>query len=122
MWAESWSGRTLRQMASTSTISIRMDQYRLLYSAWSEQTHASPAVLLTKMLGNSFELEELVAADDLRIKETVASAITMFVELWGRLPYIPGPSPADTERWFTRMLEDAGPTAVVVREDEKSMP
>jgi hypothetical protein len=106
-WADTWAGKTIRQLSDASPSSIRMDQYRLLYSAWSEQTHASPSALLVKMMGGEAHPDEIVAADDVRIAETIASAVTMFLELWGHLPAIPGPEREQAKRWYAVLLRNA---------------
>jgi hypothetical protein len=106
-WAQSWSGKSVRELADESAEPIRRDQYRLLFSAWSDQTHASPGVLLGTMVSGDSEAEEMIAADDVRIAETLASAVTMFLDLWARLPTIPRPEPAHVTRWYGHFLDEA---------------
>ena len=106
-WAQSWSGKSVRELAYESAEPIRRDQYGLLFSAWSDQTHASPGVLLGTMVSGDSEAEEIMAADDVRIAETLASAVTMFLDLWARLPTIPGPEPAQVTRWYGHFLDEA---------------
>lgn len=106
-WAESWSGKSVRELADESGEPIRRDQYRLLFSAWSDQTHASPGVLLETMFSDDTDAEEMIAADDVRIAETLASTVTMFLDLWVRLPSIPRPEPTNVTRWYGHFLDEA---------------
>lgn len=106
-WATSWSGKTVWELAKASSSPIRRDQYRLLFSVWSEQTHASPSAVMQGLLAGDVVPEVVLASDDVRIAETVASAIAMFLEVWHRLPTIPPLDPVKGTKWFERMLEDA---------------
>lgn len=106
-WATSWSGKTVWELAKASSSPIRRDQYRLLFSVWSEQTHASPSAVMQGLLAGDVVPAVVLATDDVRIAETVASAITMFLEVWHRLPTIPPLDPVKEMKWFERMLEDA---------------
>jgi hypothetical protein len=106
-WAESWSGKSVRELADESGEPIRRNQYKLLFSAWSDQTHASPGVLLETMFSDDTDAEEMIAADDVRIAETLASAVTMFLDLWARLPSIPRPEPTNVTRWYVHFLDEA---------------
>jgi hypothetical protein len=62
---------------------------------------------LVKMMGEDSDPADIVAADDVRIAETVASAVTMFLELWDHLPTIPGPDPDQAKNWYAALLRNA---------------
>lgn len=106
-WAEHWAGKSLKQMVDASERTIRRDQYRLLFSEWSDQTHASPAVLLQTMLSEQISTQDFVRRDDIRIAETVGSAITHFIDLWLALPTVPPPDPNSAKGWFEHLVADA---------------
>jgi hypothetical protein len=50
-WATSWCDRTTRNLAESSTEALRRDQYQMLFSTWSEQTHASPGGAMVETCG-----------------------------------------------------------------------
>lgn len=106
-WAISWSGKNAWEMAQASPAPLRRDQYHLLFAAWSEQVHAAPAAVLHHMFRSEDTVEEVIARDDIRIAETIASALTHFLELWSLLAIIPGPDLRTTERWYRRILSEA---------------
>ncbi|HEY3336198.1 MAG TPA: DUF5677 domain-containing protein, partial [Candidatus Limnocylindrales bacterium] len=106
-WSESWADKTLKQMVDQSSRENRRDQYRLLFSAWSDQTHASPSVLLHTIFPGLETTEDVIARDEVRIAETVSSAVTHFIDLWLALPAMPPPDPEAMQGWFERLLADA---------------
>lgn len=74
-WVRSWARKSTREMADASPHTIRVDQYRHLFSSWSEQTHGTPsAILQSFMFGGA--VADVVARDEVRIAETVGSAVT----------------------------------------------
>lgn len=107
VWAVSWSGKNAWEMAQASPAPLRRDQYHLLFVAWSEQVHAAPAAVLHHMFRSRDTVEEVIALDDVRIAETIASALTHFLELWSLVATIPGPDPRTAERWYRRILSEA---------------
>lgn len=96
-WAPSWSGKNIRQLAEASSNSLRKDQYELLFTVWSEETHAAPSAMLDGVLrrADADWIEDAVATDDTEIVETAAVALTLFFELWSALPHLP---PFDREK------------------------
>lgn len=106
-WAHSWSGRSARFLAEQSGHPLREDQYRLLFSAWSEQTHASPATLLDNMFGHGLPIDKVVASDETRIAETVTNALTFFLELWTLLPHAPVVDYVKYLEWTNTVIAEA---------------
>lgn len=106
-WAKSWSGHTIRRLAELSPRRLRGDQHRLLYSAWSEQSHASPSVFLESIVGRHQPTDAIVANDDTRIAETISIAITLYIELRRLLPYLPASDLGLQLDWTQRLLEEA---------------
>jgi len=51
--------------------------------------------------------EQILAADVVRIAETITMAITLFLELWALLPNVPQPDADELRRWRTTMLDEA---------------
>lgn len=106
-WAKSWTGRDTRRLAELSPHTLRVDQYQLLYSAWSEQAHASPSVFLESIVGADKPVDEIVSGDDTRIAETMSIAISLFIELRRVLPHFPSPDITEQLDWIRRLLEEA---------------
>jgi Family of unknown function (DUF5677) len=106
-WKPSWSGHTTRYLAERSKHSLRQDQYHLLFAAWSEETHGAPAALIGNMFLDGRSVQEIVASDDTRIAETVAGAISLFLELWTLLPHLPQVDPMRALEWTSRMIAEA---------------
>jgi hypothetical protein len=107
VWADSWSGKTIRKLAEDSPSPLRQDQYRLLYSAWSEQTHGAPSAILLSSIRGPQTARAVMDGDDVRISEAVGSAVTHFLEVWLLMKTIPPPTLEQLEGWFKRMLDEA---------------
>lgn len=105
-WQPSWSGKNTWQMAQASPMPMRVDQYRHVFSSWSEQTHGTPSVVLKSFLYGG-DVAEVVARDEVHIAETVASAVTHFLELWALLPTVPAPTADEVRRWSEALLAEA---------------
>ena len=103
---KSWTGLTTRSLAEKSSHRLRKDQWAGLYSAWSEQTHAAPAVLLGTMLPGA-TVETVVAQDLTESVQAITMAITLFFELWLLLPHLPPPEPNQLREWSKTMLDEA---------------
>jgi hypothetical protein len=102
----SWASRKTKELCELSKMGLRMRQYELLYSAWSEHAHATPGALVDSILRTSSPgwVEEVVADDETNIQECVRMAISLFVELRMYLPSI-DPLHFDlTSDWFGRVL------------------
>jgi hypothetical protein len=106
-WKPSWSGHTTRYLAEQSKNSLRLDQYQLLFAAWSEETHGAPAALIGNMFLGNRTVEEVIASDDTRIAETITMAISLFLELWTLLPHVPQVDPMKGLEWTSRMIAEA---------------
>jgi hypothetical protein len=103
-WARTWTGQTTRDLARASSNPLRESQYAILFSAWSEQAHASPGALLQGFAPSGAPLEQVIATDDVRIAETVSSALTWFVELWLSFRSVPPPDHSAVVGWFDTFL------------------
>jgi hypothetical protein len=118
-WRSSWSGKTTRALAESSTDPMRALQYELLFTAWSEQTHATPGVFTTELFDR---FEEEVAAEAFaeieealrpsvalltgvgrREAQTLAMTIVLFLQLWQRLPGVVPPRAEDVDSWLSRV-------------------
>jgi hypothetical protein len=106
-WKPSWSGHTTRYLAEQSKHSLRLDQYQLLFAAWSEETHGAPAALIGNMFPDNRTVEEVIASDDTRIAETVTMAISLFLELWTLLPHVPLLDPMKGLEWTNIIIAEA---------------
>jgi len=108
-WNSSWSGKTTRDLADCSSDRMRPHQYEHLFRVWSEQTHASPGALIQGLMGGADEnwLEELLAADDKEIVETVSMTFMLFVSLWVTLPHIPR-IPEEVRDWARTIMRVVG--------------
>lgn len=107
VWATTWCRLTTKQLADKSLSSIRPHQYEQLFSDWSDQTHAAPAALLDTMFPGARDLDTTIESDDVRIAETLASAVTFVLELWTLLPSMPPSDPKTAYEWMTSLLEEA---------------
>jgi hypothetical protein len=109
VWATSWSGCTTRQLADASTHPLRTDQYVLLFSTWSEQTHASPGALIGDILGQRINrtLEDFLKGDEVRVAEVAAMAVVLFIDLWRLLPSIPALDEARVQTWSGELIAEA---------------
>lgn len=105
-WLPSWSGHTALYLAEQSKHSLRGDQYELLFSAWSDQAHGAPAVLIQNMFPSGLPAEQIVASDDAEIIQTVTMAITLFLELWGLLPHVPQADAPQRLTWTNSMIAE----------------
>lgn len=101
-----WASRKLKEMCDASPLRIRQHQYELLYSAWSEHAHATPGALIDSILGNTEPdwIENVMANDETRIRESVGMGAALFVELRTYLPCIEPIAPETTESWLERLL------------------
>lgn len=114
-WKPNWSGQTARQLADRSGHKLRKDQYKILFTVWSEQTHATPGALLNSIFPGAFDPDQIVANDDTKIAETIGVAVTLFLDLHGLLPRIPR-LPMDKQRgWIEKLLREAQKYGAVER-------
>lgn len=106
-WSPSWSGHSARYLAEQSNHRLRIDQYELLFSTWSEQAHGAPTTLLENMFPPGLSPDHVVAADDVEIVQTVMTAVMLFLELWVLLPYVPQADPEQRLKWINSAIEEA---------------
>ncbi|WP_435238211.1 DUF5677 domain-containing protein [Streptomyces sp. YPW6] len=123
-WRTNWSGKTTRALAETSPHPMRVTQYELLFSAWSEQTHATPGVFASDLF---LKYEEEVIAEAIaevdglspesfppisgvarREVQTLSMAIALFMQLWEKLPHVPQPMPEGSRNWLEVIRAFAG--------------
>jgi hypothetical protein len=101
---KTWSGHTTKYLAQKSQNSLREDQYELLFSAWSEQAHATPGTLLHDIMPRSFDAERMVKDDIVQVAETATMAVLLFLELWALLPRVPEVDSDKRLQWTTAAL------------------
>ncbi|GES32328.1 DUF5677 domain-containing protein [Streptomyces angustmyceticus] len=115
-WRTSWSGKTTRALAESSPDPMRVPQYELLFSTWSEQTHGAPGVLATDLFlryeeeivaealaevkGVPPELPQLITGSGLKGMQTLSMAIILFLHLWQQLPNVPQPDLGECSKWL----------------------
>lgn len=101
-----WSRKNVKTLCEESSFDMRMNQYRLLYSAWSEHAHATPGALVDAILRTSGPgwMEEVMASDEAQIAECVRMAVALFVNLRMYLPSIRMIDPEVADGWFQRVL------------------
>ncbi|MBE0011652.1 hypothetical protein DXT87_18040 [Arthrobacter sp. AET 35A] len=101
----SWCRRNMTELCEASSNPLRMHQYKLLYSPWSEQVHATPGALIDAIMrtsGPGWE-QAVMETDETQIHEAVSMAVTLFVELRGFLPAIQAPDPTAVSSWMERV-------------------
>jgi hypothetical protein len=106
-WKPSWSGHSARYLAERSKHPLRADQYKLLFSTWSEEAHAAPAALLVNMFPRGLPAEQIVSSDDAEAIQAVTMATSYFFELWILLPNVPQLDPVQRLQWTNTMIAEA---------------
>jgi Family of unknown function (DUF5677) len=108
-WVPSWSGKNVRQLAEASPFHLRDDQYQLLFSAWSEQAHATPGALLDGIfLRVGVEAKNQIATDeDREVIEVAGISITIFLQLWWVLPDVPALDKSLAAGWLKDFSQEA---------------
>ncbi len=103
-FVDSWCRKKMKSLCEASANKLRLSQYALLYSPWSEQVHAAPGALIDSMFRNQgTDWQKLVIEEDeVRIHEAVSMAITLFLELRRFLPAIDAPDPEKANDWLER--------------------
>lgn len=118
--APSWSGHSARRLAEMSGHRLRLNQYELMFAAWSEQAHAAPAALVDSIFPVPRPVDGVVASDDLSIAETVTMAVTLFLELWMLLPNVPQADPVQRLGWTNRLIDETREHDIHPRPDGRS--
>ncbi|MFE1781379.1 DUF5677 domain-containing protein [Streptomyces sp. NPDC059506] len=114
-WRTSWSGKTTRALAEASPDPMRVSQYELLFSTWSEQTHATPGVFVTDLFvryedeiidealaevdGVPPEVLRAITGVGRREVQTLSMTNLLFLQLWQQLPNVRQPSSDEFSRW-----------------------
>ncbi len=114
-WRKSWSGKTTRALAELSPDPMRVPQYELLFSTWSEQTHATPgafatglfieyedeiiAEALSKIDRIPLEISQVLAGARLRQVQTLGVTTLFFLQIWHQLPKVPQPDSIQSNKW-----------------------
>ena len=130
-WRSNWSGKTIRALAESSPDPMRVPQYELLFSAWSEQTHATPGVFagdlflkyeeeviaeaLAEIEGISPELLPPIGGAARRGVQTLSMATVLFVQLWQQLPNVTQPGSRGLG-WLERIKAFAGEKGLPIAE------
>ena len=111
-WASSWNSKSARDMSEASPDKMRTKQYKVLFSAWSEQAHGTPGAVIGQMMREDMRAVDSVRAREevvTRSMETLAMALTLFVELWMNLGNVSQPKLEQFMEWFARLNEVTGP-------------
>lgn len=89
-WTQSWCGKSVAELSRESKNRLHKANYKLLYSAWSEQTHGSPGALLPRIMDSIYP-ERINPSRDESHSEIQAAlmAMVLFRELWSLLPGVP---------------------------------
>lgn len=105
-WQSSWAGKNTRELAALSSNRLRLDQYTLLFSRWSEEAHGSPGALLEGLMPplSGRGPGEIVESDDRQIIELAAMATALFIELWELLPALPAFDRRQHAAWMQRIM------------------
>jgi len=78
-WRISWCGKSVRKLAKDSEKPIRLDQYSLIYSYFSEFSHSNPLSTMTTMsLGSTLEETEKLLQNK---EETEKTGLTKVLTL-----------------------------------------
>lgn len=110
-WRQNWCGKNIAELARESTNRLHHVNYKLLYSAWSEQTHGSPGALLPRVMDsiypNRIDPNRDEAGAEMRV---ILMSMVLFREVWTLLPGIPPLDPATSQEQALRMnvLMEAG--------------
>lgn len=106
-WDKSWSGIDARRLAQMSSRRIRPHQYTLLFSSWSEQAHAAPGALIDDLMRSQIDVDQILATDEVRIAETIGTAVSLFLELWALLPNVPPADAQQQQAWLASLIKSA---------------
>jgi len=104
-WLKSWSGRTTRRLAELSPSEMRLKQYEMLFSEWSEETHAAPGALIGAIVGRQETdwVERAVAEDDREIGQLILLLVVLFLETTRTLEGVPTPDLEHQLMWMARL-------------------
>lgn len=105
VWSKSWSGKTPFELAKASNTPRRIAEYNQLFVAWSEESHATPSVLLDAMFrsGGATWTSDLLRSDLREMSQILVMAIHQYFELWNSLVNVPPLDEGDWTGWFRRI-------------------
>lgn len=104
----SWSRHNARHLAKVSEKPHRLDQYDLLFTAWSRESHATPGATLTDPLALGGNWENIAAKEYAQTIQTTMMAILLFIDLWKLLPHVTKPSdPEQFTKWRVAAQQQA---------------
>lgn len=106
-WAQSWCDKNLKELCLASERKLRMMNYEILYSAWSEQIHGAPGSLYERIRFHLSPgpLDYYQALETDRVNGIGTMAVTMLLELWERLPGSPSGYEAERQLWANRLTD-----------------
>ncbi len=104
-WAKSWNKKSAWDMADASSNKIRVAQYRQLFSAWSEETHAAPGALIDSMFraGKPGWADEVLNNDLKETAQILSIELMLFFELWMLLVNVPAPVESTFNSWCEKL-------------------
>jgi hypothetical protein len=107
-WTSSWCGKSTYRLAQESPNPARVDQYELLYRAWSEQVHGAPGALMASVFSVDRPdwLVAMLHEDDKRIAETIGNSVNLFSELWVTLPNMRSSFAVEKAHSWLRQLQE----------------
>jgi hypothetical protein len=82
-WSSSWCGKSVRKLAKDSGKQIRLVQYELLYSYFSEFSHSNPLATMTTMdLGRTSEETERLLQNKEEIEKASMARVLILSTTW----------------------------------------
>jgi hypothetical protein len=126
VWKKSWTGKTPWDLAVESPNPNRVAQYRQLFVAWSEESHAAPVALMDAMMrtGGPNWAEEYLHNELREMTQILLMVIHQFLELWSLLVNVPPIDFAAWARWFRRInafIDDEWDVRMDIPELEKRL-
>lgn len=102
-WAQSWSGKNIRELCAMSSNELRLINYRTLFSTWSEQAHGAPGALVRGIISSVFPDRPYLHNEEAETEAVIAMSIVQFLELWKLLPQAPILDEAVRDEWLIRL-------------------
>jgi hypothetical protein len=102
-WAQSWSGKNIRELCATSANELRLINYRTLFSTWSEQAHGAPGALVRGIISSVFPDRPYLHDEEAETEAVTAMSIVQFLELWKLLPQAPILDESVHSGWLIRL-------------------
>ncbi|AFR31405.1 hypothetical protein [Arthrobacter sp. Rue61a] len=102
-WAQSWSGKNIRELCALSSNELRLINYRTLFSTWSEQAHGAPGALVRGIISSVFPDRPYLHDEEAETEAVIAMSIVQFLELWKLLPQAPNLDEPVRSEWLIRL-------------------